>query len=640
MASLPLISRVENLLPLHKTLPSGYLEREASQSQSPQILNPTMCKCKIEKDPQEQPEFESLPERQVDSPPRRRSLRRISDENQNGNANASATDESSGGGVSTRSRKRLRSESTQVISLDSPVKWKSHGKSTNRSRAGNEDVKSSRESGEIRCALLCNSEEKKSKSGLMPKAQTDSPGKRRSPRTKGMENEDQNGSVSEISSLTGSKDVSTPEHKETRSELIQNDSPRKWKSPRRCRNGIRNEDNVCENNVIGSGRDSTPERKKLRSESMPESKLDSPLRWRSPRRCTHGDSNGDKHKNSPQKSSEAGSEGSTPQKQIFASQKTPTGPASSPKKWTSPRRCANVAQNGSANVCPPSSLPSSFWNSCTITKITTKKVVRSVPSETQQHLLRVDSIIHSSRLGMRLGKAILEELHMLAESPFDSSVDSSQINAVKEALHVSVAPSTVVCREEEQKKVLEFCKACIEYEKAGSLYICGCPGTGKTLSMEKVKAQLLGWIKEMEFAEPDVLALTCTSLGTSSEIFSKILERCHVRKKKNGICSPLQQLQNLFSQKKQGKMMLVVVDEMDYLITRDRAVLHDLFMLTTFPLSRFILVGKPMVITFRAYCKEQILRILHQRLMVFHLFPLLSLIAIRASDSFDASYIL
>ena len=36
---------------------------------------------------------------------------------------------------------------------------------------------------------------------------------------------------------------------------------------------------------------------------------------------------------------------------------------------------------------------------------------------------------------------------------------------------------------------------------------------------------------------------------------------------------------------------LVIADELDYLITRDRAVLHDLFMLTTLPFSKCILLG-------------------------------------------------
>lgn len=39
----------------------------------------------------------------------------------------------------------------------------------------------------------------------------------------------------------------------------------------------------------------------------------------------------------------------------------------------------------------------------------------------------------------------------------------------------------------------------MEHEKSGSLYVCGCPGTGKSLSMEKVKEQLNAWVKEAGF---------------------------------------------------------------------------------------------------------------------------------------------
>ncbi|XVE79431.1 hypothetical protein DITRI_Ditri14bG0058100 [Diplodiscus trichospermus] len=106
-----------------------------------------------------------------------------------------------------------------------------------------------------------------------------------------------------------------------------------------------------------------------------------------------------------------------------------------------------------------------------------------------------------------------------------------------------------------------------------------------------------------------------------------------------GSKSPLQHIQNLYSNKQapsSSKMMLIIADELDYLITKDRAVLHDLFMLTTFPFSRCILIGiansidladrflprlqslncKPMVVTFRAYSKDQILSILQERLLV------------------------
>ncbi|KAH7836756.1 hypothetical protein Vadar_005274 [Vaccinium darrowii] len=216
-------------------------------------------------------------------------------------------------------------------------------------------------------------------------------------------------------------------------------------------------------------------------------------------------------------------------------------------------------------------------------------------------------------------------------------IDTEQLRAVKEALHVSSVPSMVVCREDEQKRVLEFCKQCIEQEKAGSLYVCGCPGTGKSLSIERVKESLLDWAKEVGYQPPDVLDVNCTSLTNAPEIFSKILGKNLPQKKTKSATSPLQHLQSLYSQNQQStsmKMTLIIADELDYLITKDQAVLHDLFMLTTFPFSRCILIGianaidladrflprllslncKPVVLTFRAYTKDQIMVILRQRL--------------------------
>uniref|UniRef100_M8B725 Cell division control protein n=1 Tax=Aegilops tauschii TaxID=37682 RepID=M8B725_AEGTA len=223
-------------------------------------------------------------------------------------------------------------------------------------------------------------------------------------------------------------------------------------------------------------------------------------------------------------------------------------------------------------------------------------------------------------------------------SPHKSPLAGSG-HAVKEALHVATTPSCgLVCRDDEQRRVFEFCKACVQQERAGSLYVCGCPGTGKTLSISKVKQSVSRWADEMGMETPDDLSINCTNLGNTSDIFGKILEKFQVRKKASGKLSPLQQLQRMFSHKESAprRMLLVVVDEMDYLITRDRAVLHDLFMLTTLQFSRCILIGianaidladrflpkleslncKPLVITFRAYSKDQISNIINHRLKV------------------------
>jgi cell division control protein 6 len=61
----------------------------------------------------------------------------------------------------------------------------------------------------------------------------------------------------------------------------------------------------------------------------------------------------------------------------------------------------------------------------------------------------------------------------------------------------TVPSSELVCRDNELRRVLEFCKVCVQQEKAGSLYVCGCPGTGKTLSINKVKDSLVCWADEV-----------------------------------------------------------------------------------------------------------------------------------------------
>ncbi|XP_071714131.1 cell division control protein 6 homolog B-like [Rutidosis leptorrhynchoides] len=291
-------------------------------------------------------------------------------------------------------------------------------------------------------------------------------------------------------------------------------------------------------------------------------------------------------------------------------------------------------RSNSASIDDP--VPITPLKSCSPLK--TKSPRRSANDSPNQSQTNVNETVVSDNGTnmMKLPKKKL--LDSLMDKPIWNPTDLGQLSAVKEALHVSTAPSTIVCREDEQKRIVEFCKECVEQEKAGSLYICGCPGTGKSLSMENVKRSIAVWAKETGGEFPDILAINCTSLSSTSEIFNKILEKSQPNKKLNGRSASLRQLQQLYSQKQKSddtKMMLVIADELDYLITKDRVVLHDLFMLTTLPFSKLILLGianaidladrflpklqslncKPMVVSFRAYTMNQIIIILKQRLM-------------------------
>ncbi|KAL9238700.1 hypothetical protein vseg_013089 [Gypsophila vaccaria] len=291
---------------------------------------------------------------------------------------------------------------------------------------------------------------------------------------------------------------------------------------------------------------------------------------------------------------------STPQKRRLRSNSSPEDelPATSPAKWKSPRRCIHSSPKSPSNG---------------IEKEFSEKLTTSTRSPLRKSS---DNLFAKPKWNPR---------------------DAEQMRVVKEALHVSTPPCSVVCREEEAKKIVEFCKSSLENKRSGSLYVCGCPGTGKTMVMEKVKRTLFDWSVEINVHQPDFLYMNCTSLTKSSDIFTKILQNIQPKRKINGSTTALKHIQNLYAQEGKlpdKKMTVLIIDEMDYLITKDREVLHELFMLTTMPFSRCILIGianaidladrflprlqslncKPTVLTFRAYSKDQIQRILQERL--------------------------
>ncbi|XP_024401767.1 cell division control protein 6 homolog B isoform X2 [Physcomitrium patens] len=235
------------------------------------------------------------------------------------------------------------------------------------------------------------------------------------------------------------------------------------------------------------------------------------------------------------------------------------------------------------------------------------------------------------------------QLNSINSSSWDPA-ESSHILAVKKALHLSAIPSSVLCRDVEQAKVIEFCKSSIVQQVPGSIYVCGCPGTGKSLTMEQVKLLSVSWAAEANLSPPDIVSVNCTTLTDPRNIYQKVLQSLKQKEASDDVVKSwslcLKELRQRVcdtSRKSGGSprhMLLLIVDEMDYLITRNQEVLYDLFQLPTYPNSCCILIGianaidltdrflpklrslncRPDVITYPAYTKDQISTVLTQRL--------------------------
>ncbi|MCO5588650.1 hypothetical protein L7F22_042607 [Adiantum nelumboides] len=221
--------------------------------------------------------------------------------------------------------------------------------------------------------------------------------------------------------------------------------------------------------------------------------------------------------------------------------------------------------------------------------------------------------------------------------------DSGHVQAVKAALHLSTVPGTLICRDIEQSKVFEFCKDHIVQQQPGSLYICGCPGTGKSLLMEKVKSFSSKWAEGVGVSAPKISNFNCTSLTNPNDIFDRILQHVspHQVKKESKSCMGTGLAKLKAALRKCGddsdkRMLLLIVDEVDFLLSKDQVILRELFELPAQKKSRCILIGisnsidladrclqsfnslscRPVVIPFSPYSKDQVLAVLNQRLKV------------------------
>ena len=68
--------------------------------------------------------------------------------------------------------------------------------------------------------------------------------------------------------------------------------------------------------------------------------------------------------------------------------------------------------------------------------------------------------------------------------------EEQALQTALEALHPSKAPGVMKQRATEFKRVLEFIVSSATDPSGGSLYLCGCPGTGKTQTMAHVQTEV------------------------------------------------------------------------------------------------------------------------------------------------------
>lgn len=145
----------------------------------------------------------------------------------------------------------------------------------------------------------------------------------------------------------------------------------------------------------------------------------------------------------------------------------------------------------------------------------------------------------------------------------------------------------MVGRDEERNELNNFVNAGIESKSGRSLYVSGPPGTGKSALVNEVCEDLQG-LENVKTAY-----INCMSVQNTQDIYGKLLKDLVGENNQVFDSDEERILQTLFLPGKcaSDQVYIVILDEIDHLLTLDLEILYTLFEWSLHRSSRLILIG-------------------------------------------------
>ncbi|KAI4340545.1 hypothetical protein MLD38_025370 [Melastoma candidum] len=172
----------------------------------------------------------------------------------------------------------------------------------------------------------------------------------------------------------------------------------------------------------------------------------------------------------------------------------------------------------------------------------------------------------------------------------------SELERAKSVLLLAAPPKSLPCRNKEMEEITSFIKGaiCTDQCLGRCLYIHGVPGTGKTMSVLSVMRNLRMEVeagKMRPYSFVDVNGLKLASPENIYKVIYEALTGHRVNWKK-----ALNLLNERFSARKllgkdDDKPIILLIDELDLLVTRNQSVLYNILDWPTKPHSKLVVIG-------------------------------------------------
>ena len=205
------------------------------------------------------------------------------------------------------------------------------------------------------------------------------------------------------------------------------------------------------------------------------------------------------------------------------------------------------------------------------------------------------SVLSPMKKGFKIKNDSKPKLALLSPSkPIKSKlridITSQAFTEIKAKLHTSARISSMPGREDEFLTIYAALEQTIQDEIGTCLYVSGTPGVGKTATIREVIAQLQESVRDNQIREFEYLEINGLKLLSPNVAYEKLWEKISGFKVSASNAAIL--LENYFKDPKQVKKPLVVlVDELDQIVTKKQNVMYNFFNWPTYEQSKFIVIA-------------------------------------------------
>ncbi|KAJ1433861.1 P-loop containing nucleoside triphosphate hydrolase protein [Ochromonadaceae sp. CCMP2298] len=165
-------------------------------------------------------------------------------------------------------------------------------------------------------------------------------------------------------------------------------------------------------------------------------------------------------------------------------------------------------------------------------------------------------------------------------------------------LHISVIPASLPCRSFQRTTVEDYIRGGLDAASTKPLYICGMTGTGKTATVLASVEALRKQAQSGKLADFNFIEINCLKLKCPTDAYTLLWRGL------TGVYLPAKSahkrlLQHFDGTERRGgpggsaggTVTVCLVDEMDYLLTRNFEIIYYFYSLPYVAHSRFVLVG-------------------------------------------------